>query len=139
MVVALRNLARSQLAIRLAIMDALEGFRRLLRCQALERRNTARIGILVELEAAVDALLGRHDRSLRILRRELLLHHALLIALKVERRQKLVLDPASLTFSRRVTVFQGLLNHLFVAYRLIFIVNELFVLQNTVNAGLSRG
>ena len=58
MVVALRNLTRSQLAIRLAIMDALEGFRRLLRCQALKRRNTACIGILVELEAAVDALLG---------------------------------------------------------------------------------
>ena len=76
---------------------------------------------------------------MRILRRELLLHHALLVALKVERRQKLVLDPASLTFSRRVTVFQGLLNHLFVAYCLIFIVDELFVLQNAVNAGLPRG
>ena len=84
LVVTRRNLARSQLAIRLAIMDALEGLRRLLGRQALKLGNTTGIGILVELEAAVDALLGRHDRPLRILRRELLLlHHALLVALKI--------------------------------------------------------
>ena len=100
MVIALGYLACTQLAIRLTIMHSLERLRSLLRRQSLKRGNTTGIGsVLVELEAVIDALLGRDDGSLRVLRGELLLHHTLLIALQVQRGKKLVLDTSTFALS----------------------------------------
>ena len=73
----------------------------------------------------VDALLGRNDRSLRVLSRKLLGDHALLVALKIESGEELVLD--SLALGRRVAVLQDL-GHLLRPHRIVFIINKMLIL-----------
>jgi len=92
---------------------------------------------LVELEAVVNASFRRYDGPLRVLRGELLRDQAFLVTLEIERSKELVLN--SLTLGRGVVLHCRLdrLDGLLSSERVIFIVYEVLVLKDTVDAGLT--
>ena len=80
---------------------------------------------LVELKALVHPAFRRNQRALRVLSGKLLRENALLVVLKVQRVQKLLLETLSLLLLRTTRRFRRLMersHHFLLCYRVIMLV-----------------